>query len=174
MYGGKVTEFFYIDDALDVFSVHCLNGVWGTIAVGCWGRKEFMNPDFDYGIFYGGTGDCLAWQVCAAAVSLSISGSVAFCTFGLMFVVGKYIIGIDQENPLRVSLEEELLGLDIKEFDGYAYPENKEIIDVITSEAMKGMGEKVEKANDSNIEKVNKVVPTVGRQLTTQASIEPV
>ena len=133
LYAGRIPVFFGVDDALDTFSVHGVNGAWGLISVGCFGKAKFMNPDFDYGVFYGGNGDCLAWQIAATLVIIAVASSIAFASFGIMWLVGKYVIRSELENPLRISEEEELVGLDIKEFDGYAYPENTAVVDQLMS-----------------------------------------
>jgi Amt family ammonium transporter len=133
IYGHIIPISFGIDDALDTFSVHGINGAWGLISVGFFSKKVFMNPDFDYGVFYGGNGNCLAWQIAAALVAFSIAASFAYATFLIMWLVGKYILRSELPNPLRISEEEELMGLDIKEFAGYVFPEHTAKIEELMS-----------------------------------------
>ena len=135
LYGKHIPEFFRIDDPLDTFTVHGLNGAWGLIATGLFATREFTNPDFDYGCFYGGTGHLLGYQIAATCAITLVAFGVAFCTFGLMYVVGKYVLQMPGENPLRISIEDEVIGLDIKEFGGYAYPEQDHQVALIMKKA---------------------------------------
>jgi ammonium transporter, Amt family len=133
--GNKIPTFLRIDDPLDTFTVHGLNGAWGLVSVGLFGTREFMNGDFDYGCFYGGTGHSLGYQITAVIVIILVAGGVAFATMGLMYVVGKYVLQIPGENPLRISMEDEVVGLDIQEFGGYAYPEHEHQVELIMKKA---------------------------------------
>lgn len=123
LYGYKIPIFFGVDDPLDTFTVHGLNGAWGMISVGLFGKKVFMNPDFDYGCFYGGDGTLLGYQIATVLVITAVSAAVTSAAMGFLYVVFKYGLG-RQGNPLRIPEEIELMGLDVKEFDGYAFPED--------------------------------------------------
>lgn len=135
LYGNKIPVMMGIDDPLDVFTVHGLNGAWGLISVGLFGVRRFTNPDFDYGCFYGGTGSLLGYQIAAALVIILVAFGVAFCTMGILFVVGKYVLQMPGDNPLRIKIEDEVLGLDINEFGGYAYPEHEHQVEMIMKKA---------------------------------------
>mmetsp|Transcript_33518 Transcript_33518/g.66452 ORF Transcript_33518/g.66452 Transcript_33518/m.66452 type:complete len:488 (+) Transcript_33518:56-1519(+) len=135
MYGHYLPELVQIDDPLDVFTVHGLNGAWGVIAVGLFATRKFTNGDFDYGCFYGGTGSMLGYQIAGVLAITLVAFGVAFATFGLMFVFCKFVLQMPGENPLRISMEDEVIGLDIKEFGGYAYPEQDHQIELIMKKA---------------------------------------
>lgn len=88
-----------IDDPVGAVAVHGCNGLWGTVAVGLF--------DYNNGVFYGGGFHQLGVQalgvVCIAAYT-----AVAMT---IVFTILKHTIG------LRVSAEEEIMGLDIAEHD---------------------------------------------------------
>jgi Amt family ammonium transporter len=171
LYGGHIPIALGIDDALDTFSVHGINGAWGLISVGLFAKQKFMNPLFGYGVFYGAGGNCLAWQIAAAVVIIAVAASVAFCTFALMYVVGKYVIRSPLENPLRVSEEEEMVGLDIKEFEGYAYPENSAAIADLMSLSSHSKGNKKGSETSSAY---NSVSPSDKNHVIAQVELTPV
>jgi Amt family ammonium transporter len=90
--------------------VHCLNGVWGTLAVGIWGQKALglANDGLLHG---GGLG-----QLGVQALGVIACGAYAVISMTIIFSIIKAIVG------LRVTPEEELRGLDIDEhgMEGYA------------------------------------------------------
>jgi len=88
------------DDALDVFAVHGLGGIWGAIATGLFATKA-INPAGNDGLFYGNPGQVLI-QLAAVGATIVWSG-------GLTFVILKVI---DLTIGLRVSEKEEQAGLD--------------------------------------------------------------
>ena len=99
----------HIDDPVGAVAVHCMNGIWGTIAVGLFATEtapaygiadvagETMN-----GLFYGGGFKLLGIQL-VGFVSVAAWTAV---TITITFLVIKAIVG------LRVSREEEVTGLD--------------------------------------------------------------
>jgi Amt family ammonium transporter len=98
-----------VDDPVGAFPVHGVCGVWGTLAVGLFGKQSLglANP----GLVYGGN---------PMQLGVQIIGSV--CT--VVFVVVSMTIVfklIDVTIGLRVSREEELRGLDIGEHGMEAY-----------------------------------------------------
>ncbi len=98
-----------IDDPVGAFPVHGLNGVWGTISVGLFGKHSLgLVRD---GLFFGGGFKLLAVQL------IGIISVVAFVvlTMGIVFKIIDMIIG------LRVSRNEELRGLDITEHGMESY-----------------------------------------------------
>ncbi len=102
----------HIDDPVGAVAVHCLNGIWGTIAVGLFATSSapgYSIADADgvmmEGLFYGGGFKLLGIQLtgfvavaCWTAVTITIA-----------FAIIKKVIG------LRVTREEELTGLDATE-----------------------------------------------------------
>ncbi len=99
----------HIDDPVGAVAVHCLNGIWGTIAVGL-----FANPavpgyglanaagDTIGGLFYTGSAELLKLQLLGF---VAVAAYTAI-TMTIVFVVIKKTLG------LRVTAEEEILGLD--------------------------------------------------------------
>ncbi len=102
----------HIDDPVGAVAVHCLNGIWGTIAVGLFATPSA--PGYSLadgagnvvsGLFYGGGFKLLGWQLTGfAAVA-----AWAAITMLIVFYVIKAVFG------LRVTEEEEVLGLDSTE-----------------------------------------------------------
>ena len=98
----------HVDDPVGAVAVHMLNGIWGTIAVGLFSTETapgFAVAGIKEGLFYGGGFDQLGLQLLgmgATALWTVVMISIAF--FAIKKTVG-----------LRVSEEEEIEGLDIKE-----------------------------------------------------------
>jgi Amt family ammonium transporter len=99
------------DDSLDVVGVHFVGGLVGSLLIGFFANPEFFGGAFDEGIFYGGGVGLLGEQLLANAVTIVYSFAV---TFGIMKAL-QATIGI------RVSEEEEALGLDAAEHAEAAY-----------------------------------------------------
>lgn len=102
-----------IDDPVGALSVHLVNGIFGTICVGLFAQDNIAGISCGNGIFYGGGLKMLSVQLLGIL-------SVAVYTFlvSLIFwLILKHTIGI------RVSLKEEIEGLDISEHGNLAYPE---------------------------------------------------
>ena len=102
----------HIDDPVGAVAVHCLNGIWGTIAVGLFATTSA--PGYSLadsagntisGLFYGGGFKLLGLQL-TGFVSVAAWATI---TMIIVFYVIKAIFG------LRVSEEEEILGLDATE-----------------------------------------------------------
>ncbi|MGN0452236.1 MAG: ammonium transporter [Ruminococcus sp.] len=102
----------HIDDPVGAVAVHCLNGIWGTLAVGLFATDtapgySITNASGETikGLFYGGGFELLGLQLTGfAAVALWTA-----VTITITFLVIKMICG------LRVSREEEIEGLDATE-----------------------------------------------------------
>ena len=88
---------FHIDDPVGAVAVHCVNGMFGTIAVGLF--------DYNDGVFYGGGFKLLAIQTIGVL-------AIALWTVVTMTITFKII---ERTNGLRVSKEEEIKGLDSTE-----------------------------------------------------------
>ncbi len=91
-----------IDDPVGAVAVHCLNGIWGTIAVGLFATTSAPGNDTLVGLFYGGGFDLLGKQLLGI---LSV-GAWTAVTITIAFLIIKATVGI------RVSEEEEIIGLD--------------------------------------------------------------
>ena len=102
-----------IDDPVGALSVHLVNGVFGTLCVGLFAQDKIVGVATGNGLFYGGGTKLLMSQL------IGIFG-VAVFTFSISLIFWallKYTMGI------RVSLKEEIEGLDIGEHGNSAYPE---------------------------------------------------
>ena len=94
----------HVDDPVGAVAVHCLNGIWGTIAVGLFATKTAPECTLK-GLFYGGGFHQLGLQLLGVV-------SVMAWTIVTMTIVFKII---DKTVGLRVSEEEEIVGLDSME-----------------------------------------------------------
>lgn len=94
----------HVDDPVGAVAVHACNGIWGTIAVGLFATDTAPENEI-VGLFYGGGFKQLGIQL------LGILCIIAW-TVVTMTIVFKLI---DMTIGLRVSEEEEIEGLDIKE-----------------------------------------------------------
>lgn len=96
------------DDALDVFGIHGMSGIWGSVATGIF-AAPFIN-ELGTGLIYGNPGQMTA-QVIAVVI-------VAVYSFIVTLVIGKLL---DLTVSLRVTEKEEIEGLDthLHEETGY-------------------------------------------------------
>ena len=101
-----------VDDPVGAVAVHCMNGIWGTIAVGLFSTDtvpgySLANAEGEklLGLFYGGGPELLGIQF------LGMISTAAFTavTITIAFSIIKAIFG------LRASAEEEITGLDVTE-----------------------------------------------------------
>ncbi len=106
----------HVDDPVGAVAVHCLNGIWGTIAVGLFatdtapafargigdGITFGANQIAGKGLFYGGGFRQLGIQL----LGMFATAAWTAVTITIAFLVIKKIFG------LRVSQEEEIIGLD--------------------------------------------------------------
>ena len=99
----------HIDDPVGAVAVHCLNGIWGTLAVGLFATTTapgyaITNAEGETitGLFYGGGFELLGLQL-LGIVSVTAWTVVAIT---ITFLAIKAIAG------LRVTKEEEMIGLD--------------------------------------------------------------
>jgi ammonium transporter, Amt family len=99
-----------IDDPVGALSVHLVNGMWGTIAVGLFAAPGYA--DGVLGLLYGGGVKQLGIQLAGIA---AVGATVSLASFILWSAI-KAVYG------LRVSREEEIGGLDIGEMgiEGYS------------------------------------------------------
>ena len=97
------------DDALDVVGIHGVGGIWGALATGLFASKAINAAGAD-GLFYGNPA-----QLGIQAVAVLVS--VVFAFVGT-FVILKLVDGL---MGLRVSDEEERMGLDLSQHEERAY-----------------------------------------------------
>ena len=98
----------HVDDPVGACAVHMLNGIWGTIAVGLFATETapgFAVAGIEEGLFYGGGLTQLIKQFGGMGIIIVWTVVTITLTFGIL----KKTVG------LRVSEEEEIVGLDIKE-----------------------------------------------------------
>ena len=101
-----------IDDPVGATSVHLVHGIFGTLCVGLFGVEGQSGLPHD-GLFRGGGFTQLAVQF-EAVVTV---GAFSFVTSLLVWYAIKKTMGV------RVSAEDEVVGLDIAEMGMEAYPE---------------------------------------------------
>ena len=95
----------HIDDPVGAVAVHMMNGIWGTLAVGLFATKSapgFELAGIKEGLFYGGGFEQLGKQFGGMFVIMAWT----VVTITILFTIIKKIMG------LRVSVEEEIIGLD--------------------------------------------------------------
>ena len=102
----------HIDDPVGAVAVHCMNGIWGTLAVGLFATDaapgySIMNAEGETltGLFYGGGFELLKLQI----IGFAAVAAWTAVTITITFLLIKAIVG------LRVDREEEMLGLDVTE-----------------------------------------------------------
>ena len=94
----------HVDDPVGAVAVHCLNGIWGTIAVGLFATSSAPGNEID-GLFYGGGFHQLGLQL----LGVLVVASWTVVTITIAFFLIKATVG------LRVTEEEEIVGLDATE-----------------------------------------------------------
>lgn len=105
-----------IDDPIFALSVHGAAGVWGTLSTGFFATPELaaMNGGLP-GLFYGGG----LTQLGVQSIGVVSSGVYAFVISFVILLVMKAVM-----NGIRVTEEEEIIGLDMSEHGSYGYPES--------------------------------------------------
>jgi len=106
-----------IDDPVGAISVHLVNGIFGTLALGFFAQDIFMPGTTGNGLFFGGGFSLLGNQL----IGISAVGAFTFIFSFLVWAILKKVIGI------RVSEIEEVEGLDIGEHGMEAYPEFEKV-----------------------------------------------
>ena len=92
----------HLDDPVGAVAVHCLNGIWGTLAVGLFATTSAPGNGTLTGLFYGGGFALLGRQL----IGVLAVGAWTLVLITLAFLVVRATAG------LRVSREEEIVGLD--------------------------------------------------------------
>ncbi|TDQ37481.1 ammonium transporter [Aureibacillus halotolerans] len=119
-YSMILFEKLNIDDPIFALSVHGMAGVWGTLSTGFFATPELAAANGGRaGLFYGGGFEQLLVQATGVGVSALYAFGVAF----VLLLVLKAVLG-----GLRVSEEEEIMGLDMAEHGSYGYPESMQAV----------------------------------------------
>lgn len=114
-YSMKLFDKAKIDDPIFALSVHGVCGVWGTLSTGFFATPTLaaLNGGLP-GLFYGGGLTQLGVQV----LGVTASGGYAFIVSFILLSIMKLVM-----KGLRVTEEEEIIGLDLSEHGSYGYPE---------------------------------------------------
>lgn len=104
---------FKIDDPVGALSVHLVNGIFGTLCVGLFAQDKIAGIATGNGLFFGGGTRLLIIQL----IGIISVGIYTFIVSLIAWLFLKVSLGI------RVSLQEEIEGLDIGEHGNSAYPE---------------------------------------------------
>ena len=113
VYGCEILDQkLHVDDPVGAVGVHCLNGVWGTLAVGLFACNTPASEG-TLGLFFGGGTALLITQLIGVIIVAVWVCSMSF----IMFALIKKTVG------LRVTPQEELAGLDLGEHGSEAYPD---------------------------------------------------
>ena len=100
-----------IDDALDAFGCHGIGGIWGGIATGLFGQSSINSVAQWNGLVFGD------FHLFAAQI-IGIIVTIAVAVVGTLICVA--IVKVF--TPLRVTVKEEQIGLDITQHGESAYP----------------------------------------------------
>ena len=100
---------FGYDDSLDVVGVHGVGGTWGALATGLFASKA-INAAGNDGFFFGNPG-----QLWTQLVSVVVTIAFAMIVTAIILSILKATMG------LRVSDEEERMGLDLTQHNERAY-----------------------------------------------------
>ncbi|MFP4252338.1 MAG: ammonium transporter [Guyparkeria sp.] len=100
-----------LDDAIAAVPVHLAAGIWGTLAVGLFGKLDRL-----------GTGLGRLEQIGVQVLGIVAIGATTFILAWLI------LRGIDRWRPLRVSAEDEQVGLNVSE-----HGERTDLIDLLTA-----------------------------------------
>ena len=113
VYSVAALDSLRIDDPVGAFSVHGVCGIWGTVVVGLWGY-DIQGTGAGLGLFTGG-GVGQLW--------IQIVGCIAYAVWTVVtcYVTWK-VIGA-AFGGIRVTEEQEKIGLDITEHGIEAYPD---------------------------------------------------
>ena len=107
-----IDEVLKVDDPVGAVSVHGVCGAFGTIACGLFNAEAVLGiADTNTGLFYGGGFSQLGIQFAGAGACFAWAFTIGL----VMFTIIKKTVG------LRVTVEEELKGLDIGEHGMEAY-----------------------------------------------------
>lgn len=108
----RLKKHFGYDDALDAFGCHGIGGIVGGICTGLFTTPALALEDGMYGLVYG-SGALLLSEVEGILITIAFVVVMTLAIGGIMKLVG---------GDLRVTRQEEALGLDLSEHNESAYP----------------------------------------------------
>lgn len=162
-----------VDDPVGAVAVHCFNGIWGTLAVGLFATNTA--PGYSIanaageelvGLFYGGGFELMRLQL----IGFAAVAGWTLVTITLAFLLIRATLG------LRVSEEEEIVGLDATEhglpsaYSGFAITDMSATTMDINENTDLGESD-YEKAGDF---KVDRAIPVVATSSETDANGVPI
>lgn len=108
-----------LDDPVGAISVHCVNGLWGVLALGLFADGKYGDglngvAGGVKGLFYGDVSQFIS--------QLIAIGMLIVWGFGVSFIFFKVL---DRVWGLRIDPEVELEGMDVPEMGVLAYPDNQ-------------------------------------------------
>jgi len=106
---AKVKAAFKYDDALDVFGIHGVGGIWGTIATGLFAEKA-VNEAGANGLFFGNVHQFLV-QIMLIIVAAVFAAVMTWILFKF----------VDALVGMRVEKKDEIIGLDLTQQSEAAY-----------------------------------------------------
>ena len=106
---AKVKSFFKYDDSLDVFGIHGVGGIWGTLATGLFAEKA-VNEAGANGLLFGNP-DLFLTQCMLVAVTIIFAAAMTWALFKL----------VDTLLCVRVEKTKEIVGLDLTQHSESAY-----------------------------------------------------
>ena len=158
----------HVDDPVGAVAVHMFNGIWGTVAVGLFATDTapgFAVAGIEKGLFYGGGISQLIKQLGGMGVTILWTVVTIYIAFSII----KATIG------LRVSEEEELIGLDATELGLPSAYAGFSIMDISNTMTM-AVNENTNLGSDSYDEaseaKKNAAVPVVRADQGIRADLE--
>ena len=146
--GNYMKERTSVDDTLDVFAVHGIGGTVGVLCTGIFASKR-VNPAGPNGLIYGG-GELLGKHI---AVILVVVPFIMISTYGC-FAIANFFI------PIRVSEEDEMLGLDYSMHNEslsshpYSAANNVNSLEVLKELDRNKAVQKAEQYQQANVEEV--------------------
>ena len=113
VFGVLLLDKLKLDDPVGALAVHGMGGIFGTLAVGLFAQDVIAPGTTGDGLFFGGGAGLLGAQ----AIGVLAVGGAVFAVSLAAWLLIKVTMGV------RVSVEEELEGLDIGEHGNRAYPD---------------------------------------------------
>lgn len=146
-----------VDDPVGATSVHLVCGVFGTLCVGLFAQEGVTSLSTVNGLFFGGGFKLLGVEL----LGVVAVGAFVFLSSALVWIILKKTTGI------RVSLAEEIQGLDIGEHGNYAYPDFEIIAPIVNTGSLNG--ESVAAVETKQVPAAPKVAPDVAVPVVNKA-----